>query len=392
MVVLFFYYFKWQINRNAIYLMLIVCFFWLLSFRNGFYFRYNFLSFYYYLPFIALVLAVPSGDQMSRGNLHKFMVALSIIAAINDVVGIMQYIARPNDDVFTGIYGSFTVSQNGLALINSILFFYYFLLYGETKKFIHILLSVFFIICSVMGFYGAGMMVLFASLMIFYFKFTLKNIIRFIFLLGLIGIAVYFLMKSISPNTLEYNINIIKKFLIFSPDRAPRKLVIFYNYVQAYFAHPLDLLFGSGPGTFNSRSAFMVGSPTYFNAPVLKSEQHPYYFFNYAYTLWNPAVVTPYDGFMNQPFTSLLALLGEYGLIFTILLFFLIFHNYRKFNRVANSRVSAGARRLTGNFFRFVSIFMVLLIVIDNYIEYPETIALLIVFIKLCESELQTAI
>ncbi|HTQ65118.1 MAG TPA: hypothetical protein VMI12_09990 [Puia sp.] len=381
-----FYYLDWRFSRNSIYLVMLIVLMWLISFRHGFYWRYNFLSLYYYIPFVVLVLAVPAPNE---SHLQKFMKAVTIVAAINDIAGIIQYILNPGDDNFVGIYGRFTVSQNGLALINSVLFFYYFILYGKTKKIAHILLASFFIVCSVMGFYGAGMMVLLATLMIFYFKFTLKNILKFIFFLSLIGVSVYFLMKMISPKTLEYNINIIQKFLVFDPQRSPRKMVIFYNYAKEYFAHPLDFLFGSGPGTFNSRSAFMVGSPSYFNAPILKSDHHPFYFINFAYTLWNPEVVTPYDGFMNQPFTSILALLGEYGFIVTGFLFFLIFYNYRKFNRITNIRIQGRNKPLAGSFIRFLTIFMVLLIIIDNYIEYPETIALFIVLIKLCESSLK---
>jgi hypothetical protein len=317
------------------------------------------------------------------------MKAIAIVAFFNNIAGIIQYIVNPGDDNFVGIYGRFTVSQNGLALINSILFFYYFILYGKTKKIVHLLLAAFFIISSIMGFYGAGVMVLLGTLIIFYFKFTLKNILKFIFFLSLIGVSVYFLMKAISPKTLDYNINIIQKFLVFDVQRSPRKMVIFYSYAKEYLAHPLDFLLGSGPGTFNSRSAFMVGSPSYFNAPLLKSGKHPFYFFNFAYTLWNPAVVTPYDGFMSQPFTSVLALLGEYGFIVTVLLFVLIFFNYRRFNRISNYRKQGAGKPIAGALFRFLTIFIVLLIIIDNYIEYPEIIALIIVLIKLCESALK---
>jgi hypothetical protein len=198
-------------------------------------------------------------------------------------------------------------------------------------------------------------------------------------------------MKLISPNTLQYNINILKKFWTASVQNAPRKLQVFYNYADAYLDHPVDLLFGSGPGTFNSRSAFMVGSPTYFDMiPIIKSEKKPYYFINYAYTLWNEKVIRWYDGFMNQPFTSILALLGEYGLIFTFLLMSLLIRNYRYYTTRIQSQRQLSTSFVHAGLYKFISIFILILIIIDNYIEYPETLALLITIVKLSEQQLKS--
>jgi hypothetical protein len=321
----------------------------------------------------------------------KFMKALTIVGIVNNIFGIVQYIIKPGDDNFIGIYGRFTVTQNGLSLLNAILFVYYFFLYAQNRKTKYALLAAFFIICSVMGFYGAGMVAFLAAMIIYYLKFTLKKLIRFLFVVSLVILSVYFVMKLISPNTLQYNINIIKKFWTASVQNAPRKLQVFYNYGDAYLEHPVDLLFGSGPGTFNSRSAFMVGSPTYFDMiPLIKSENKPYYFINYSYTLWNEKVIRWYDGFMNQPFTSILALLGEYGLIFTFLLMSLLIRNYRYYTTRIQSQRKLSTSFVYAALYKFISIFILILIIIDNYIEYPETLALLITIVKLSEQQLKS--
>lgn len=388
-VIFLFYFFRWKVDLSILFFLLLVGLFWLLSFRNGFFIKYNLVSLYYFVPFFLLVFAKPVKNDI-KGHFDGFMKALAAVTILNDVFGIAQYIRNPGDDNFVGLYGQFTVSQNGLSLLNAVLFFYYLLLFFEKRRKKYAFLAGFFIVCSIMGFYGAGMIAFIASMVIYYMKFTLKKLIKFLFLMSVVILSIYFVMKIISPKTLQYNINIIKKFWTASTTNAPRKLKVFYNYGDAYLKNPVDLFLGSGPGTFNSRSAFMVGSPTYFNmVQFIKSEEKPYYFFNYAYPLWNEQVITWYDGFMNQPFTSILALLGEYGLISTVFLFIFLIRNYRRVNRQSRNLGYRYNVSIPASIFKFTSIFTLSLIVIDNYIEYPEIIALLITISKLSEQSIK---
>jgi hypothetical protein len=376
---------KWKLSYQGIFMVGFMFLLWIFSFRDGFFLRYNFLSFYYFLPFVLLLFAVAQPIYSRKPILQSLVQALTIVGIINNVFGIIQYARNPGDDNFIGIYGTFTVSQNGLSLLNGLLAFYYFLLYQDSKSKWHLVLGLFFIVCCVMGFYGAGMMALLLAILLYYFRFSFSNIVKLLIVGVLVISMVYLIMNLISPNTLDYNINILKKFWTASRENAPRKLIIVFNYFDAYLNHLVDFFFGSGPGTFNSRSAFMVGSPTYFNLDLIKSESKPPYFLGYAYTLWNPTNVGPYDGFMNQPFSSLLALLGEYGFVFTFLLGILLVKNYR--NHISLSR--GMPRQIYDKMYRFVTIYLVLLIVIDNYIEYPEISALLILIIKVCESQIK---
>lgn len=392
------YAFNWKISKNLLYLLGVVLVCWILSFRNGFHIKYNLVSFYYIIPFLFLLLSVPQHRSAAdswqrrpgdRSFLKLLMTAITPVVILNDIIGISQYINNPNDDSFVGIYGIFTVSQNGLSILNSILFFYYLAAFLSNRKRINLALCGFFITCAVMGFYGAGFVVLLASLSLTFLKFRRKSLLQFTFFTLVTLIASTMLMKTISPDTYQYNIAIIKKFLRPSAENAPRKITSFKNYFTGYGSHPADMLLGSGPGTYNSRSAFMVGSPTYFNLDIVKSPQQPYFFRNYAYPLWNASNTGPYDGFMNQPFSSILALLGEYGLIFTILLGLLFAHGFRRINRLNSREAWAAGLSTEIRTYKFVSIYMLLLIIIDNYLEYPEIIGLLVIILKLCEQELQ---
>ena len=391
LVVTLYYLFNWKLDRNAIFLLGFVLLCWLISFRNGFYLTYNLLSFYYFFPFMLLLFAVPPKRVNGYNYLRLLMKALTILVIFNNIPGIIQYAVNPGDDNFVGIYGKFTVSQNGLSVLNAILFFYYFICYQYSRKPIHILLAGFFLICCVMGFYGAGQMVLIAALMLTYLKIRVKNIVQLILFTCLTVGVVVLLMKIISPVTLDYNINIIKIFLIRHGPGAPRKITVFENYFTAYFSHPLDLLFGSGPGTFNSRSAFMIGSPYYFSLDFIKSDSKPFFFQNYAYPLWNNTNTGPYDGFMNQPFTSILALLGEYGLLLTGTTIYLILRRFNYYNRLSAVMDKKSNISVEAKMFRFCTIYAFLLIIIDNYMEYPEIIGILLIIIIFSLQQLRKA-
>ena len=103
---------------------------------------------------------------------------------INNIIGIIQYANFPGDDNFVGIYGRFTVTQNGLSLLNSILFFYYLQLYLISRKVIHLVATLFFISCTVLAFYGGGLVMLFAALILFYVRLSLKSILKLFFFGG----------------------------------------------------------------------------------------------------------------------------------------------------------------------------------------------------------------
>ena len=391
LVLLLFAGFRWRLNVDAKYIFVLVIVCLALSFRDGFYLRYNFLSLFFFLPFLLLLFAAPPAP--TRFNyLRLLMNAVSVVVILNDLIGFAQYIYRPSDDSFSGLYGTFTVSQNGLSIINSILFFYHANDFRYSKKSLPFFLAIFFLLSMVMGFYGAGLVVFIAATVFTYIKWRVSSIIKFVVIFSFGLMAIILLMWLISPATLEYNVNIIRLFIDAEGRAIPRKLIIFKNYLTGYPSNPLDFFFGSGPGTFNSRSAFMVGSTDYFNIEFIKSDKLPFYFEKYAYPLWNASNTGPYDGFMNQPFSSLLSLLGEYGLLVTASILFVAIRNYNFFTRRSMKQAKEENLQIELLVFRFTSFLLVFLFIIDNYMEYPEIIALILLMMKFSQQQLRRAI
>lgn len=387
LVLLIAHLYNFKISKAFLILVILLSVNFFLSFRSGFYLKYNLVSLFYFIPFVFLFSTKISESSAFPNLVKPFISCLVFFAVINNIFGIFQYFTNPYDDSFRGIYGGFTVTQNGLSLLNSILFFYYFLTFTNSGRKVHLIASLFFVFCAILAFYGAGLIVLFIAIAVFYIKLRLKSVFKLLILVIFLGAIAYFLMKIISPNTLDYNLAILSKFWNASIGNAPRKLIVFYNYAVNYPENFLDLFFGSGPGTFNSRSAFMVGSPSYFSVEFIKADSQPYYFKNFAYSLWNASNTGRYDGFMNQPFSSLLAILGEYGLIFALLFFAMISRQYSAIKKIMRDKNASLEQITAGRLFQFLVIFTLLLLVIDNYMEYPEVMGVLLILIKFSEYE-----
>jgi len=366
----------------------------LFSLFNGFYPKYYLVSLFYMVPFIFTLFTVPGSFKPDSRDLAKFFITcLAIVAGINNIIGFAQVVMHPeSDDSFAGIYSSFSVSLNGLSLLNAILFVYYFHIFLAFKNRQHLWWAGFFLISSVMGFYGAGLIVFIASFILVFFKWNLSSIIKVGVVGALLLLVIYYMIGFLNPNALDYNKENLKKITKFDVHNGPRKLTAFYNYTISYPKDIKDFLFGSGPGTFNSRSAFIVGSPIYFSdLTVIKSEEQPYYFRNYAYSLWNPSNTSKLlyqDGFRNQPFSSLLAFLGEYGLLFSLFFAWYYHKQYRQIVDMVAANPSLrnlAYRRIV----KFLFCFLGLLLVIDNYHEYPEITLLILVLVKLLHIEIR---
>lgn len=388
------YFFQFRITPSLLALFLLVFLSFVLSLSTPLFLRYKLLSLYYMLPFLLLLFTDPQAAKKDNGQtIRLFMYCLAAVAVVNDLIGFVQIFMNPkSDDSFLGLYSQYSLSLNGLVLINSILFFYYFVRFLYLRKLTTLLVSLFFLICSLLGFYGAGLVVFAIAFILAFFKFSVKALIKTVSAGLLSIIIIYFAMLWIKPLVLEYNISNIKKMASFDIHNGPRKPISFYNYAVAYPRNAKDFLFGSGPGTFNSRSAFMVGSPSYFSGvSFLKDDEQPYYFKNYAYSLWNEknTIQALYlDGFRNQPFSSVLAFLGEYGLVFTLVFALLYYHYYRKI--VALYRRGQGIKEAESyfRFFKFLIILLPLLLLIDNYFEYPEVMILFTLGIKFSHARL----
>jgi hypothetical protein len=376
--------FRLKLMQHSIVLLLVALASTLLALFNGFFWQYHLLSLYHMIPFLLLLFAVPSEKTFQEKDLiKKFVAVLAAVALVNDVAGFAQFIKHPSDDSFVGLFSQYGISLYGLVILNTVLFAYYFSEYLGTKKRPVLLKGLFFLLSAVMGFYGSGLMIFLAAFIVSFLTFRFSAVLKIIFISIISLFAAYYLVSFLRPEAMYYYEVSIKRLLQYDKSESPRKLIAHHNYVRAYSGNAKDLLFGSGPGTFNSRSAFMAGSPYQFNAlPFLKSSRQPYYFKNYAYPLWNHTNTSQalyQDGFRNQPFSSLLAFLGEYGLIFTLLFVWSIIAYYNRIRALCKTPEQKGPKWL----FKFLLLFLLLLLCIDNYYEYPEVMLLILFMLKL---------
>lgn len=387
-------FYRFRITASFLLLLGITALSFLLSLFDNLFLKYKLLSLFYMLPFLFLLFCHPAYEKGGVDQLSILMTALSFIALINNLVGIVQIIMHPSsDDSFVGLYSQYSISINGLMLLNSILFFYYFIQFITHRRAAHLVPAIFFVSSAILGFYGAGLVIVFAAFILAFFRLKIVALLKTLSIgLGAFAVIV-FTMYLVKPLVLEYNVANIKKLLDFNPETGARKITSFYNYGISYPKNAKDFLFGSGPGTFNSRSAFMVGSPSYFQGvSFIKDEEKPYYFENYAYTLWNENNTRQdlyLDGFRNQPFSSVLAFLGEYGLIFTLIFIFLYFSYYQHVARTFYRSKNKLDMSVHFRVFKFLMILLPLLLLIDNYLEYPEIMLLVILGIKFAHAGIE---
>jgi hypothetical protein len=381
---------KLRFTRHFFDLMILVGVSLLLSFLNGLFIKYKLMSLYFMIPFLALMFTNPGDTGFSRKDLVKFFFrSLTVIALINNLVGFVQFFSNPkSDDSFTGIYSTFSVSLSGLSILNCTLFIYYFFSYWYLRKRSSLYWAIFFLISSVMAFYGAGLIVFLGAFVLTFLRPKLFSLLKLLILFTIFFWLGIKFLQYVKPNVVDYYATNLRRIVQLDERETPRKLYSFRNYAKAYPSNVKDFLFGSGPGTFNSRSAFSIGSPSYFTTiAFLKSEDQPYYFKNYAYPLWNETNTSQarfQDGFRNQPFSTILAFLGEYGLIFTLVF---AWYYYKQNKRVLMQQPGAFMPLYEAyrKIFKFMIIFLPLLLLIDNFLEYPEIILLIVLIMKLLQ-------
>lgn len=380
--------FRLRVTPTLVLLTIVISISFISSLFAQHFIKYKMLSLFYMFPFLLLLFSKPAArEKAGFDNLEIFIHCLALIAAFNNVIGLIQVWKNPaSDDSFMGIYSNFSVSLNGLVLLNVCIALYYFINYVYNKRFRFLLAAAFFFICGVLGYYGAGLIICLLAMLLCFFRINVVALFKTIIIsIGSI-LVLYSLIMLIKPSIILYNKANIQKIATFDVTQGPRKITSFYNYAISYPKNIKDFLLGSGPGTFNSRSAFMVGSPSYFTSiPFIKDKNQPYYFKNYAYTLWNESNTSQaqyLDGFRNQPFSSVLAFLGEYGLIFTLLLGFLYYRYYKDVSNLYKQLQEFPQANIYFRYFKFLVVLLPLLLLIDNYYEYPEIMLLVLLVMK----------
>lgn len=346
-------------------------------------------------PIILLSLSLKSVRRKSFQNQFDsffkiFVIILSFvnISAIIYAIVALWSTSYP-DDVFTGLYGKSGFGSHTLSILNTAVSVY-FLFRKQYKKFL------FFVVCGILGFYGLGLLIFLLAGLIFYIPLIIKNIS--LVLKGfLVLLALSYVMYLVNPGNIDYiKVNIrdtmsvfnsydydkeMKKINNYERTFVPRYLTFFYGTGKLFFSNPKVLLLGTSPGTYNSRTAF------YLNGDFLQNQfiknhfsENTKYHEEYVKPLLNRKLISvPWnDGTRNQPFSSLIGLLLEYGFLLGLLIMFIV---GKKFNCIIKKTPSQHKK----NYLIFLSVFLGLLLLVQNYLEYPEIIVFFIMIFKLIE-------
>lgn len=184
----------------------------------------------------------------------------------------------------------------------------------------------------------------------------------------------------------------------FSEDgEMPRKLTLYYNYLDI-FSKDLNLFFwGIGPGTFNSRVSFLLNGIYSDNIVVkLIGNRKSSIASEFVFPLWDNDILSVRfnDGTRNQPFSSIIALLAEYGFVFTAGVFILILGKLNTTILRLNSFLKNEYHYLLQKeslikkeFLIISGIFVFLMSLTGNLFEHTEAL-LYIIIIKLMELSL----
>ena len=363
------------------------------------------LSIYIIYPVLFLFLSRYSHArrEIEEKSLHKrFIKYLTIIMTFNNLIGVVQFIILRYDDSFTGLYGTHGTGAHGLGIINGLLFINYFIRFKHNPRWGLLFLMLFFLCSFVMSFFGLALVLLLASFLLYYFffQFSIGNTLKFGSLVFII-LVVLFLTSS---KTFTYNYNTLENTAIMVSDQdfsteteMPRKLTLFYNYATVFASDAKLFLFGTGPGTFNSRTSFLLNGDYSNNLLVnIVGANEPEYAAEYAYSLWNSSILSIQfnDGTRNQPFSSVLAFLAEYGFLFSLILLIISIRKFRYvlkgLHSAAEFSTNAVERRgflVNREFLIVAGLFVILLLLTNNLIENTEILVFIIVM-KLMEMTL----
>ena len=345
-----------------------------------------------YIPCLFLLLK-PTKTFFSTHQWFKFssivLTAVNISAFI-DFIYVLISKTRLLDDGFIGLYGSSGLNMHTLSIINFIYAVYYF----DQRKF---LWFSFYVFSGFMCFYGLGLLLFilsFALCLLFTLKkkFIIYIIISPIFVLlvvlgtSILNPKVYSYMSNnvintaIALKTISYE-DELDQIREYKRVKTPRKILSFIGAYKRLISSSSIMLFGTSPGTYNSRTSFLLNGEYSSIGLAKRIENRPLYAEEDIYPLWNKNITYQYnDGTRNQPFSSVLSFTMEYGALISII-FFLMFKN--KYDKVLRFNMESKL------FVRFFFLFFVLNLLVENYLEYPELIILVIIILKTLEANVQ---
>jgi len=385
---------KLRITQNSIILLLLLT---VNTFFSGLideFYPLNYLvSFCLVILSVLFLFSKPKPDAQQNKAFVTFirisanvLLIVNLTALINLVYNVVSHIGIIEDS-FTGIYGISGLAMHTLSTVN-FLYAIYFYFAGSKLK------TVVFVSAGLLCFFGLGLLTFLFSILVYTLinsnlKKIITNTVALLTLLFLVGIAIN-IINPRAASYIKFNIaSIIKGADTIDYDRemqlakgygftqTPRKLTFHLGFVKRLFTTPHIILFGTGPGTYNSRTSFLLnGDYSRISFVRENSNIRPRFAVTDVYPLWNSQISYQFnDGTRNEPFSTIVAFLVEYGVIFTTLIALLFYLKVKKLSRLSQHR----------NFLVLSFIFFVISLAGDNYWEYPEVSWIYITMIKCME-------
>jgi hypothetical protein len=327
------------------------------------------LSSWIVIPLIILFFSYPTevGNNIFSKFKFFFSSALFLLILIN-IGGFYYYffVFQQGVDSFGFLYGLHFGAVHGLSLLNVLIcFFFLAKILHEKKINKNVLYLTLFFLSFIFCFFGLGLICMFLSIVLYtIFQFNIKNIVLcfFILILGVWGINKY------SPDQVSYMENNILNI------QEKRKVTVFINYINFINNNPVLSLIGTGPGGYNSRSAFLLNVDS--NNPFTKlfGHQMPPLHQTDAYPLWNKYIVSyenHTDGTANQPFSSLISIFAEYGIIFGLIFFYYYIKNIIMIFKKRK-------KHFLFSFLFLADIFMLMSLITSSWLESSEFLCYII--------------
>lgn len=338
-----------------------------------------------FLPAVFLLLE-PTKHPFTTSQ--WFSVSAKVLTVVNvsafiDFIYVMISKSRLLDDGFIGFYGTSGLNMHTLCIINFIYAVYYF---GVRK----IWWALLFMFAGFMCFYGLGLILFILVFGICLLTTLNKKYLKYILVSPFMALLLALLISILNPRVFTYMSNNItnavsaissisyeeqlNRIKEFKRVETPRKVLSFVGGYERVLKNPSIIFFGTSPGTYNSRTSFLLNGEyagsqwtrLVANRPVFASED--------IYPLWNKKITYRYnDGTRNQPFSSVLSLTMEYGVIISSAFFVLFAITFKKIRR-QNEKLKL--------FAKFFFLYLVFNLLVENYLEYPELMVLVIIIAK----------
>ncbi len=322
------------------------------------------LSFWILLPIFFLLFSEPQKANAYLIQLLPYIKRVFLyITIIVNIIGAYRWLTSPQIDIFGYGYGmNHYETVHGLAMVDTY-FLLYFVINALTKGFNrqNVLCILFFCFCIYGCQYGLGLICIFITgiVMLIYAKQVKSLLVLCVMLL----IGIY----ALNTDTFAYERENIEKA---QKGEDSRKVTMFMDFLKLETEDFNFVLFGTGAGGYNSRAANLLSRDTknVFTYLLGNSSQPPYYK-KYIYSLWNKKFVSQAshtDGTRNKPYSNLISLWAEFGIVFFAVFIWLYYEQVKKVLQYKYSH------RFEATYLLALDVFMIISLVSHLWLETSE--------------------